>query len=700
VKLIQKTFQYGEHTVTLETGLVARQATGAVVISMGDTVLLVTAVANKEPKPGQDFFPLTVNYQERYYSTGRLPGGFMKREGRPSTQETLISRLIDRPIRPLFPDEFTNEVHVVATVMSLDPEIPSDIPAIIGAAAALEISGVPFHGPLAAARVGYANGQYLLNPTTTQLKTSQLDLVVAGTDQAVLMVESEAHELSEEVMLGAVMFGHREMQAAISAIKELDKEVNRPKWEWVAPKHDQNLWEKVKTESLPALKEIYQTKEKQKRTQGLAELTQKLITSLTAELKDEKEIAAKKAEIKDIFYVIEKDFVRHEMIKNKIRIDGRDLKTVRPIDIALSVLPRTHGSARFTRGETQVITVTTLGTENDAQTIDIPAGVSSDRFMLHYNFPPYSTGEVGIMSSPKRREIGHGNLARMAMQAVMPKETEFPYVIRVVSEVTESNGSSSMATVCGTSLSLMDAGVPIKAPVAGIAMGLIKEENDILVLTDILGDEDHLGDMDFKVAGTTSGVTALQMDIKITGITEDIMRTALHQAKDARIHILNLIQEKISHPRDHVSDFAPRIFTIKIHPDKIRDVIGKGGTTIRSITEATKTTINIADDGTVTVAAIDKTAGEDAIKRIVYLTSDPEIGKIYTGKVTKITDFGAFVNILAGREGLVHISQIADGRIASVSDYLREGQIVKVKILEIDNFGKIRLSIKDVPKDE
>lgn len=692
MKVIKKSFQYGEHTVTLETGAIARQATGAVMVSMGDTAVLVTVVAQKEAKEGRDFFPLTVNYQERQYSRGKLPGGFIKRESKPSVQETLISRLIDRPIRPLFPDGFANEVQIVATLMSFDPEITPDIPAMIGAAAALSISGVPFNGPLAAARVGYKDGSYLLNPTAKQVKASELDLVIAGTETAVLMVESEAKELSEEVMLGAVMFGHKEQQVAIQAIREFAKEAGKEQWNWQPPVLHDVLIKEVKEVFYSDLVAAYKITDKQARYTRLDEIRDAAIEKFVLEDAETPNSEA----ITKIIFELESKIVRERILNNEPRIDGRDLKTVRPIDISLSLLPRAHGSAVFTRGETQAIVVATLGTEKDAQTIDVPSSeATSERFMLHYNFPPYCTGEVGIMGTPKRREIGHGNLAKRALQAVVPSKEEFPYVIRVVSEITESNGSSSMASVCGGTLALMDAGVPIKSPVAGIAMGLIKEGDRFAVLTDILGDEDHLGDMDFKVAGTIKGITALQMDIKIDGITEQIMRTALHQAKEGRIHIFNLMQEKISKPREHISDYAPRITTIQINPDKIREVIGKGGATIRGIVEETGAEIDITDQGIITIAAVDKSAGDAAIERIKNITAEPEIGKIYNGKVTKIMDFGAFVNFLPGRDGLVHISQIANQRVGKVTDFLHEGQEVKIKVLEVDKMGKVRLSMKE-----
>lgn len=691
MKYIKKSFQYGEQIITLETGAIARQATGAVVVSMGDAVILVTAVAKKEALPGRDFFPLTVNYQERYYASGRLPGGFIKRESRPSTQETLTSRLIDRPLRPLFPDGFLNEVQIVATLMSIDPEVSPDILALIGAAAAIEISGIPFNGPLAGARVGYKDGNYLLNPAISQIKTSDLDLVVAGTKSAILMVESEAHELPENIMLGAVMFGHKEMQVVIEAIKEFAEDVGTKKWEFKPTDAQHTLISQIKKDLEADIIAAYKTTDKNVRHPQLDAIRKKAVdTFVVAD-----DATRTEEHVTNVVYEIERQVVRSRILANHPRIDGRDKKTVRPIDINLGVLPRAHGSAIFTRGETQALVVTTLGTEGDAQVIDVPSGESSERFMLHYNFPPYSTGEVGIMGSPKRREIGHGNLAKRALQAVIPDKEKFPYVLRVVSEITESNGSSSMASVCGASLSLMDAGVPIKSPVAGIAMGLIKEGENFAVLTDILGDEDFLGDMDFKVAGTAQGITALQMDIKIDGITENIMRIALDQAKEARMHIFNLMHAKIAAPREHISDFAPRITTIHINPDKIRDVIGKGGVTIRGLVEETGATIDIKDDGTVMIASADKAAAAEARRRIEALTAEAEVGKIYTGKVTRIMDFGAVVTFLPNKDGLVHISQIANKRVNDVHEYLQEGQEVKVKVIEVDRMGKVRLSIKE-----
>ncbi|MHB1239659.1 MAG: polyribonucleotide nucleotidyltransferase [Gammaproteobacteria bacterium] len=692
VKPVKKSFQYGDHMVTLETGEIARQASGAVVVNMADTVVLVTAVGLKEAREGRDFFPLTVNYQERTYSAGKIPGGFFRREGRPSEKETLTSRLIDRPLRPLFPKGFRNEVQIIATVMSLNKDVDPEIPAMIGASAALAISGLPFNGPIGGARVGYKDGQYLLNPSMTALKDSQLDLVVAGTANAVLMVESEAKELAEDVMLGAVVFGHEQMQIVIRAIQELKAEVGAQPWTWQAVSEDQSLGAAVAEACEAALTEAYQIKEKLTRQDRVAEIRADVVARLAAT-----DGAGWTAEaISGGIDRLEKRVVRRRVIAGEPRIDGRDTRTVRPITIRTGVLPRAHGSALFTRGETQALVVTTLGTGRDAQIIDAIEGERRDPFMLHYNFPPYCVGETGMVGSPKRREIGHGRLAKRGIQAVMPTMEQFPYVLRVVSEITESNGSSSMASVCGTSLSLMDAGVPIKAPVAGIAMGLIKESDGFAVLTDIIGDEDHLGDMDFKVAGTQAGITALQMDIKIDGITRQIMDTALQQARDARMHILDCMQEAIAVPRAQMSEYAPRIISFRIDPDKIRDVIGKGGVTIRSITEETGTTIDITDDGTVKIASVDKADGEEARRRVELITADVEVGKIYDGRVAKLMDFGAFVTILPGKDGLVHISQISEERVQKVSDKLSEGDLVKVKVLEVDKQGRIRLSIKAV----
>jgi polyribonucleotide nucleotidyltransferase len=695
VKKITKSFQYGEHTVTLETGAVARQTDGAVIVSMSDTVVLVTAVAKKETVPGRDFFPLTVNYQEKTYAAGRIPGGFFKREGRPSEKETLTSRLIDRPLRPLFPKGFINEVQVVATVISLNPEIDPDIPSMLGASAALAISGIPFNGPIGAARVGYSDGRYLLNPKNSELENSRLDLVVAGTEQAVLMVESEARELPEEVMLGAVVFGHEQMQQAIKVIKEFAAMAAKPAWDWQPPAGDESLKARVTAEVEANLVGAYQIADKMQRQQRVAELRDAVIAGLATE-----ESGWTAEAVKAEFGSVEKKVVRGRVLRGESRIDGRDNKTVRALDIQVAVLPRTHGSAIFTRGETQALVVTTLGTGRDAQLIDAIEGERKDRFMFHYNFPPYSVGETGMMGSPKRREIGHGKLAKRGIQAVMPTEEEFPYVIRVVSEITESNGSSSMASVCGSSLSLMDAGVPLKAPVAGIAMGLVKEGDMFAILTDILGDEDHLGDMDFKVAGTANGVTALQMDIKINGITPEIMEIALAQAHEGRAHILGEMNKIIAAPRGEMSEYAPRFITMRIHPDKIREVIGKGGATIRSLTEQTGAVIDIEDDGLIKIASVDKLAGEEARRLIEELTAEVEVGKIYQGRVVKIMDFGAFVTILPGRDGLVHISQISEERVNAVSDKLAEGDQVRVKVLEIDKQGRVKLSMKAVTAEE
>jgi len=687
----KKQFQYGEHTVTLETGEIARQASGAVMCSMGDTVVLVTVVALKDADAGRDFFPLTVDYQEKTYAAGRIPGGFFRREGKPSEKETLTSRLIDRPLRPLFPEGFTNEVQVIATVLSVDPDIDGDIPAMIGASAALAVSGVPFNGPIGAARVGYKNGSYVLNPGFAALADSELDLVVAGTENAVLMVESEAKELSEEVMLGAVVFGHEQMQTAIKAIRELAAAAGKPRWDWQPPASNAPLAKAVADAGEAAITEAYQISEKLVRYDRLNGVRADIIAKVAGEGSE-----WSPEQVSGAIEALESKVVRGRIIAGLPRIDGRDTRTVRPITIRVGVLPRTHGSALFTRGETQALVVTTLGTARDAQIIDALEGERKEHFMFHYNFPPFSVGEVGRVGSPKRREVGHGRLAKRGVQAVMPSIDDFPYSVRAVSEITESNGSSSMASVCGSSLALMDAGVPIKAPVAGVAMGLIKEGNKFAVLTDIMGDEDHLGDMDFKVAGTTSGVTALQMDIKIDGITKEIMEKALAQAHEGRLHILSKMNEVISAPRSEMSDFAPRYVTFKIHPDKIRDVIGKGGATIRAITEETGTSIDITDDGTVKIASVDNNAGQEARRRIEQLTADVEVGMIYEGRVSKLMDFGAFVTILPGKDGLVHISQISDERVEKVSDKLAEGDVIKVKVLEIDKQGRIRLSMKAV----
>ncbi|MBD3634126.1 MAG: polyribonucleotide nucleotidyltransferase [Methylophaga sp.] len=688
---VKKTVQFGEHQLSLETGKIARQAGGAVIASLGETSVLVTVVGKKDVSPGQDFFPLTVNYQERTYAAGKIPGGFFKREGRPSEKETLTSRLIDRPLRPLFPKGFLNEVQVIATVVALDPEIDPDIPAMIGASAALAISGIPFNGPLGAARVGYVDGQYVLNPGKAQLDNSALDLVVAGTESAVLMVESEASELPEEVMLGSVMFGHQQMQTAINLVKELQAEAGKPAWDWTAPEKDETLYNTVKAQAYEGIKEAYAISDKLARLDQLSNVRSAAVEALVNE---ESELT--EDQVKNVFSKLEKELVRGKIIAGDPRIDGRDTKSVRPIFVETTLLPRVHGSALFTRGETQAMVVATLGAERDAQMIDAVEGEYRDRFMLHYNFPPYCVGETGFVGSPKRREIGHGKLAKRGIAAVMPSAEEFPYVVRVVSEITESNGSSSMASVCGTSLALMDAGVPIKAPVAGIAMGLIKETDGYAVLTDILGDEDHLGDMDFKVAGTEKGVTALQMDIKIEGINEEIMRTALAQARDGRLHILDKMNAVISTHRTEMSKFAPRIITVKINAEKIRDVIGKGGATIRAITEETGATIDIQDDGTVMIFSADYDAGQSALRRIEDITAEVEVGKIYEGRVAKLMDFGAFVTILPGKDGLVHISQISEERVENVGDKLSEGDMIKVKVLEVDRQGRIRLSMKAV----
>lgn len=691
--VVTKTFQFGPHSVTLETGEIARQATGAVVARMGDTVVLVTCVGVKEADPGKDFFPLTVNYQERTYAAGRIPGGYFKREGRPTEKETLTSRLIDRPLRPLFPAGFTNEVQIVATVMSLDNDIDPDIIALLGASAAVSISGLPFQGPVGAARVGYKNGQFLLNPGLEATATSELDLVVAGTEKAVLMVESEAKGLSEQIMLDAVMFGHTQMQTAITAIREFAAAVGTPAWNWQASNEESTLTQAVNELAERAVTEAYQISEKKARLERLAQIRLEVITQLT---NVEAAINWSGEAVRNAVESLESRIVRGRILAGMPRIDGRDTKTVRPITIRTGVLPRTHGSALFTRGETQALVVATLGTGKDAQIIDAIEGERKEPFMLHYNFPPYSVGETGMIGSPKRREIGHGRLAKRGVMAVMPNMTDYPYSIRVVSEITESNGSSSMASVCGTSLALMDAGVPVKAPVAGIAMGLIKEGERFAVLSDILGDEDHLGDMDFKVAGTATGVTALQMDIKIDGITREIMAAALAQAREGRLHILEKMNTAISTPRAELSEYAPRYTTFKINPDRIRDVIGKGGVTIRALTEETGTTIDISDDGSVKIASVDKAAGMEARRRIEEITADVEVGRIYEGKVSKIMDFGAFVTILPGKDGLVHVSQISHERVENVSDKLREGDVIKVKVLEIDKQGRIRLSMKAV----
>jgi polyribonucleotide nucleotidyltransferase len=686
---VTKTFQWGQHQVTMETGEIARQSSGAVIVNIEDTVVLATVVAKTEPKPGQDFFPLTVDYIEKTYAAGKIPGSFFKREGRPSELETLTSRLIDRPIRPLFPEGFFNEVQVVVHVLSLNPEVQADIAAMIATSAALAVSGIPFNGPIGAARVGYVNGEYVLNPGKTQLADSKLDLVVAGTEAAVLMVESEADQLSEDVMLGAVVFGHDQGKVAINAIHELVRDAGKPVWDWKAPAKDEAFIAKVTELAEPQLRAAYQIRSKQARTQACREAYAAVKAALT-----EQGLSFDGVEVDGLLFEIEARIVRGQILAGEPRIDGRDTRTVRPIEIRNSVLPRAHGSALFTRGETQALVAATLGTDRDAQVIDALAGEYSERFMLHYNMPPFATGETGRVGSPKRREIGHGRLAKRALVACLPDKEDFPYSIRVVSEITESNGSSSMASVCGGCLALMDAGVPMKAHVAGIAMGLIKEDNRFAVLTDILGDEDHLGDMDFKVAGTTQGVTALQMDIKIQGITKEIMQVALAQAKEARMHILGKMVEAMGGAKTEVSQFAPRLYTMKINPEKIRDVIGKGGATIRALTEETGCTIDIGEDGTITIASTDADKAEFAKKRITEITAEAEVGKVYEGPVTKILDFGALVNILPGKDGLLHISQIAHQRVEKVEDFLKEGQIVKVKVLETDEKGRIKLSMK------
>jgi polyribonucleotide nucleotidyltransferase len=699
---VTKSFQWGSHTVTLETGEIARQSGGAVIVNIDDTVVLATVVASKGAKPGQDFFPLTVDYIEKTYAAGKIPGSFFKREAKPSEHETLTSRLIDRPIRPLFPEGFFNEVHVVIHTLSLNPEVDADIAAMIGTSAALAISGIPFAGPIGAARVGYVNGEYVLNPGQTARQMSDLNLVVAGTESAVLMVESEALQLSEEVMLGAVVFGHEQSKTAINAIHELVRDAGKPVWDWQPPAKDEGFINKVNGLAEEKIRAAYQIRSKQARTHALREAT----GAVMADLKEEG-VEFDPVKVEAMLFDVEAKIVRSQILAGEPRIDGRDTRTVRPIEIRHGVLPRTHGSALFTRGETQALVVTTLGTERDAQRIDALMGEYEDRFMFHYNMPPFATGEVGRMGSTKRREIGHGRLAKRALVACLPSKDEFPYTMRVVSEITESNGSSSMASVCGGCLSLMDAGVPMKAHVAGIAMGLIKEGNRFAVLTDILGDEDHLGDMDFKVAGTTNGITALQMDIKIQGITREIMQVALAQAKEARMHILGKMQETMAEAKTEVSNFAPRLFTMKINPEKIRDVIGKGGSVIRALTEETGTQIDIAEDGTITIASTDPAKAEDAKRRIEQITAEVEIGKVYEGPITKLLDFGALVNLLPGKDGLLHISQIAHERVERVGDYLSEGQIVRVKVLETDEKGRVKLSMKALldrpampPRDE
>jgi polyribonucleotide nucleotidyltransferase len=686
---VTKTFTWGQHTVTMETGEMARQSTGAVLVNMDNTVVLATVVAKTEAKAGQDFFPLTVDYLEKTYAAGKIPGSFFKREGRPSELETLTSRLIDRPIRPLFPEGFLNEVQVIIHVLSLNPDVQADIAALIGASAALAISGIPFNGPIGAARVGYINGAYVLNPSITQLTTSKMELVVAGTEAAVLMVESEADQLSEEVMLGAVVFGHDQGKLAINAINDLVRQAGKPSWNWQAPAKNEPFIAKVQGLAEAPLRAAYQIRSKQARTQACREVTANVMAALKAEA-----AVFDKAEVETLLFDIEARIVRGQILAGEPRIDGRDTRTVRAIEIRNGVLPRTHGSSLFTRGETQALVVATLGTERDAQRIDALAGEFEDRFMLHYNMPPFATGETGRVGSPKRREIGHGRLAKRALIAALPSKEDFPYTLRVVSEITESNGSSSMASVCGGCLALMDAGVPMKAHVAGIAMGLIKDGNRFAVLTDILGDEDHLGDMDFKVAGTQGGITALQMDIKIQGITKEIMQVALAQAKEARLHILAKMVEAVGGAKAEVSQFAPRLYTMKINPEKIRDIIGKGGATIRALTEETGCTIDIGEDGTITIASVDADKAEFAKKRIAEITAEAEIGKVYEGAVTKILDFGALVNILPGKDGLLHISQIAHQRVEKVEDFLKEGQVVQVKVLETDEKGRIKLSMK------
>ncbi|MCV2215887.1 polyribonucleotide nucleotidyltransferase [Thauera sp. Sel9] len=687
---IKKTFAYGAHTVTLETGEIARQAGGAVIVNMDETVVLATVVAAKEARPGQDFFPLTVDYVEKFYAAGRIPGGFFKREGRPSEKEILTSRLIDRPIRPLFPEGFMNEVQVIVTVLSLNPEIDADIPAMIGASAALAISGIPFDGPIGAARVGYADGQYILNPTATELQTSQMNLVVAGTQAAVLMVESEAQELPEQVMLGAVVFGHEQMQNAIKAINELVEVAGKPEWDWQAPAGNDALIARVTELAKADMEEAFRITSKQERSTRLGEIRKRVMAALSEGV----DTPPSATEVKDIFFNIESGIVRSRILNGEPRIDGRDTRTVRPITIRTGVLPRTHGSALFTRGETQALVVATLGTGRDEQIIDAIAGEYKERFLLHYNFPPFCTGETGRFGITKRREVGHGRLAKRSLVAMLPKPEDFSYTVRVVSEITESNGSSSMASVCGGSLAMMDAGVPLKDHVAGIAMGLIKDGNRFAVLTDILGDEDHLGDMDFKVAGTENGITGLQMDIKIQGITKDIMQVALDQAKAGRLHILGIMKESLGSSRGEVSEYAPRMINMKINPEKIRDVIGKGGAVIRGLQEETGTVIEIEDDGQITISSVSAEGAQAAKARIEAITAEVEVGKVYEGPVVRLLDFGAIVNIMPGRDGLLHVSQIANERVNNVSDYVKEGQVVRVKVLETDERGKIRLSMK------
>jgi len=697
---VTKTFQYGQHSVTLETGEIARQASGAVMVSVEDTVILATVVARKDAKPGQDFFPLTVDYVEKTYAAGRIPGGFFKREGRPSEKETLTSRLIDRPIRPLFPEGYLNEVQVIIHVLSVNPEIDPDIPAMIGASAALCIAGIPFNGPIGAARVGYIDGQYVLNPLVSQLAGSKMDLVVAGTETAVLMVESEAQELSEEIMLGAVVFGHDHMKAVIDAIHDLVRDGGKPEVQWSPAPKNEVLISRVTQLAEAKLREAFATKEKQARTDKLRQISSEVNAALAAEAAAAGTDAPNSSDVGNVMFDLESKIVRSQILDGEPRIDGRDTRTVRPITIRTSVLPRTHGSALFTRGETQALVVATLGTARDEQKIDALTGEYSDRFMLHYNMPPFATGETGRVGSPKRREIGHGRLAKRALIAALPAADEFSYSVRLVSEITESNGSSSMASVCGGSLALMDAGMPLKAHVAGIAMGLIKEGNKFAVLSDILGDEDHLGDMDFKVAGTANGITALQMDIKIQGITKEIMQVALAQAKEGRVHILGKMQEAMPHGRTELSNFAPRLITIRINPEKIRDVIGKGGAVIRALTEETGTQIDITDEGIVTIASVDAAAGQEAKRRVEELTASVEVGKNYDGVVLKLLDFGAIVQVMPGKDGLLHISQIANERVNAVADYLKEGQQVRVKVLETDDRGRLKLSMKAVLAEE
>jgi polyribonucleotide nucleotidyltransferase len=693
-------FQYGQHSVTLETGEIARQASGAVLVSVEDTVILATVVARKDAKPGQDFFPLTVDYVEKTYAAGRIPGGFFKREGRPSEKETLTSRLIDRPIRPLFPEGYLNEVQVIIHVLSVNPEIDPDIPAMIGASAALCIAGIPFNGPIGAARVGYIDGQYVLNPAVSQLAGSKMDLVVAGTETAVLMVESEAQELSEEIMLGAVVFGHEKMKAVIDAIHELVRDGGKPEVQWSPAPKNEALISRVTDLAEAKLREAFATKEKQARTDKLRQISSEVSAALAAEAAAAGTAAPDSSDVGNVMFDLESKIVRSQILDGEPRIDGRDTRTVRPITIRTGVLPRTHGSALFTRGETQALVVATLGTARDEQKIDALTGEYSDRFMLHYNMPPFATGETGRVGTPKRREIGHGRLAKRALIAALPAADEFSYSVRLVSEITESNGSSSMASVCGGSLALMDAGMPLKAHVAGIAMGLIKEGNKFAVLSDILGDEDHLGDMDFKVAGTATGITALQMDIKIQGITKEIMQAALAQAKEGRVHILGKMQEAMPHGRTELSNFAPRLITIRINPEKIRDVIGKGGAVIRALTEETGTQIDITDEGIVTIASVDAAAGQEAKRRVEELTASVEVGKNYDGVVLKLLDFGAIVQVMPGKDGLLHISQIANERVNAVADYLKEGQQVRVKVLETDDRGRLKLSMKAVLAEE